>query len=191
MQQNVILLVNYSMKRKKFSHDEDELLITLVEQYGAQKWNDLAKYMPNRTGRQCRDRYINYLKPGFKLTPWTKEEDETLSEKYKLYGNKWCELEKFFSGRSANSIKNRWNCCLSKNYNNMSQESPPSIENESEPVSFEIKTNVSTGQESKEVIFPYQFCPDLIDENGLNVNYLERQSSIESCNFYDPYPYFY
>lgn len=46
-----------NIKRKKFSPEEDEQLKKLVEKMGSKKWGNIAKFMPGRTGRQCRDRY--------------------------------------------------------------------------------------------------------------------------------------
>ena len=78
--------------RKKFSSEEDKRLKELVELHGAKNWDKIAELMPGRTGRQCRDRYRNYLIPGFKE-----------------FGPQWAKMTPFFHGRSANSLKNRWN----------------------------------------------------------------------------------
>lgn len=95
--------------RKKFTVEEDEKLKQLVNQNGPKKWDQIAKMMPGRTGRQCRDRYRNYLIPGFFNGQWTQEEDKLLREKFKQFGPQWARMMQFFPGRSANSLKNRWN----------------------------------------------------------------------------------
>lgn len=95
--------------RKKFTAAEDELLKQLVEKFGTKKWESIAECMPGRTGRQCRDRYRNYLIPGFFNGQWTAEEDRLLLVKYKELGHQWSKMVPFFTGRSANSLKNRWN----------------------------------------------------------------------------------
>lgn len=95
--------------RRKFSPEEDEKLRLLVEKQGPKKWDQIAKEMPGRTGRQCRDRYKNYLVPGFFNGQWSEEEDKLLLEMYLQYGSQWSKLSKFFKNRSANSLKNRWN----------------------------------------------------------------------------------
>ena len=101
---------NYSKKssRQKFTEEEDAKLIALVKLYGAHQWNIIAQSIPNRTGRQCRDRYVNYLVNTLSNGPWTPEEDKFLVEKVIEIGSHWSALMKFFPGRSANNIKNRW-----------------------------------------------------------------------------------
>ena len=95
--------------RKKFSSEEDKRLKELVELHGAKNWDKIAELMPGRTGRQCRDRYRNYLIPGFFNGQWSQEEDNLLREKFKEFGPQWAKMTPFFHGRSANSLKNRWN----------------------------------------------------------------------------------
>lgn len=101
-------------QRKKFSSEEDEQLRDLVEQMGSRKWDQIAKQMPGRTGRQCRDRYQNYLIPGFFNGQWSRQEDNLLMQKYMEFGPQWSKMKPFFSNRSANSLKNRWNYFVSK-----------------------------------------------------------------------------
>lgn len=103
-----------NISRKKFSPEEDEKLRNLVNEMGYIKWDEIAKEMPGRTGRQCRDRYKNYLVPGFFNGEWTKEEDEILCKKYLEYGSQWSKITQFFTNRNANSLKNRWNYFISK-----------------------------------------------------------------------------
>lgn len=94
--------------RQTFSPEEDAYLCSLVQQFGVNSWKFIAKKMPNRTTRQCRERYKNYLSPEIKNGPWTKEEDELLKEKYKEFGPKWAQISSFFNSRSDVNIKNRW-----------------------------------------------------------------------------------
>ena len=59
-------------------------------------------------GESVRERYVNFLDPRLKKTPWTKKEDDILFENQRLLGNKWTEIRKLLPGRSENSIKNRY-----------------------------------------------------------------------------------
>ncbi|OHT06341.1 hypothetical protein TRFO_05511 [Tritrichomonas foetus] len=95
--------------RKQFSEEEDKLLKKLVKEHGDCRWDFIAASIPFRSGRQCRDRYRNYLAPNLKLEKWTQEEDELLVQKYNELGPKWSKISKFFSGRTGSSLKNRWN----------------------------------------------------------------------------------
>lgn len=104
----------YCTKRVKFAPEEDERLKQLVNRFGACKWNKIAMHIPGRSGRQCRDRYYNYLKPGYINGEWTPQEDEIIKEQFELYGSQWSLIEKMLPKRSANSIKNRWKYYISK-----------------------------------------------------------------------------
>lgn len=99
-------------KRRFFTQNEDILLIKAATQYNEKSWNIIAKCVPGRTPRQCRDRWMNYLKPNLKFDPWTKEEDELLITLVNSYGTHWTKMISDFPGRSTNAIKNRWNWLL-------------------------------------------------------------------------------
>lgn len=124
---------------KKFTAIEDQRLRELVAQFGARKWKSIALLMPGRTGRQCRDRYTNYLCPGFFNGEWTAQEDQLLADKYKEYGPSWAKMVTFFEGRTANSLKNRWNYCVCRmQATEEEKQSPPEpLSPKAEPVSNE------------------------------------------------------
>jgi hypothetical protein len=71
-------------------------------------WRDIAHQLPGRVGDSIRERYVNFLDPRLKRTPWTKEEDDILFQYQRIVGNKWSEIRKCIPGRSENSIKNRY-----------------------------------------------------------------------------------
>ena len=98
----------------KFNEEEDLRLKNLVNIFGPKKWKRIATMMPGRTARQCRDRYSNYLTPGYIQNEWTPIEDDLLFEKFKEYGSQWSKIREFFPRRTANSIKNRWNYSVSR-----------------------------------------------------------------------------
>jgi hypothetical protein len=100
--------------RKVFSADEDKRLSALVGSFGNRSWDIVARYMPNRTARQCRDRWKFYVCPSVNRAPWTPEEDQLLFAKYGEVGGKWSVLCQFFENRSLNNVKNRWNSVTRK-----------------------------------------------------------------------------
>jgi hypothetical protein len=100
--------------RHRFRSEEDQKLSQLVQQYGDQKWKLIAEFMPNRTARQCRERYINYLAPNINKDDWTPAEDELLLRLVQQLGHKWTLIAQIFPGRTDVHLKNRY-CAYLKN----------------------------------------------------------------------------
>ena len=97
-----------SANKKSWTADEDQMLVQLVLENGDDgKWSHIAKQMNiNRTGKQCRERYHNHLKPEIKKGNWTKEEDALIIELSKKIGNQWARISKFLPGRSGKKLSN-------------------------------------------------------------------------------------
>ena len=95
-------------KKQKFTKEEDEELKKIVSTYGAKRWNKIASHLKNRTGRQCRDRYMNYLAPNIKKASFSFEEDLLLMHKIEEFGTHWSKIKTFFPGRTSSSLKNRF-----------------------------------------------------------------------------------
>lgn len=72
------------------------------------RWSKFASQMKNRTGKQCRERWANRLRPDLKKGTWTPEEDKKIIELQKEYGNQWAKMVPHMAGRCDNDIKNRW-----------------------------------------------------------------------------------
>ncbi|KAK8896515.1 hypothetical protein M9Y10_014423 [Tritrichomonas musculus] len=95
-------------KRKLFTEEEDNLLKKAALTYQNVSWNDIAKFVPGRTPKQCRDRWVNYLQPSLKNSPFSEDEDRLLFFLVSIYGTHWSKMKSHFPTRSTNSIKNRW-----------------------------------------------------------------------------------
>lgn len=54
--------------------EEDEKIRMLVTERGPQKWSAIAKHLPGRMGKQCRERWHNHLDPNIKKGPWSDDE---------------------------------------------------------------------------------------------------------------------
>jgi len=67
-----------------------------------------------RNGKQCRERWYNFLNPEINRDPFTVEEDLEILKKRKQIGNRWSEIVKSLPGRTENNVKNRFNCLYKK-----------------------------------------------------------------------------
>jgi hypothetical protein len=96
------------MTRGTWSESEDELLKSAVARLGAKKWVEVARFVPARTAKQCRERWFNGLCPEIKNDPFSAWEDALILEKQREFGNRWSMMARLLPGRSANAVKNRW-----------------------------------------------------------------------------------
>ncbi|KAG8054707.1 hypothetical protein GUJ93_ZPchr0001g31561 [Zizania palustris] len=92
-----------------WTNAEDEILKRMVRQHGERKWAVISKSLPDRIGKQCRERWTNHLRPDIKKDAWTEEDDRVLIEAHKKYGNRWSAIARCLDGRSENAVKNHWN----------------------------------------------------------------------------------
>ncbi|KAH0795676.1 Myb-like DNA-binding domain containing protein [Histomonas meleagridis] len=95
-------------QKVRWTEEEDEMLRRSVQKHGPTNWKRIAEELPNRNGKQCRERWVNQITPGINKNDWNYQEDLLLVKMSNIYGHKWSTISKYFSGRSVNAIKNRW-----------------------------------------------------------------------------------
>lgn len=101
-------------RKGQWREEEDAIVLQVIavssEQPAFTQWAELAPRLPGRSGKQIRDRWVNYLNPAINHLPFSREDDLMLWEGHKRLGKRWVEISVkiFNSTRSENHIKNRW-----------------------------------------------------------------------------------
>jgi hypothetical protein len=96
-------------KKTKWTLEEDEILRLAVEANGTDSWGKISPLVPNRTGKQCRERWLGQLSPTVSKDVWSPEEDALLIHRQSISGNKWAAIAAEMPGRMSLHVKNRWN----------------------------------------------------------------------------------
>ncbi|KAJ6899273.1 transcription factor MYB62 [Populus alba x Populus x berolinensis] len=103
------------LRRGPWTLEEDTLLIRYIARNGEGRWNMLAKCAGlKRTGKSCRLRWLNYLKPDVKRGNLTPQEQLLILELHSKWGNRWSKIAQHLPGRTDNEIKNYWRTKVQK-----------------------------------------------------------------------------
>ncbi|KAL1190919.1 Transcription factor DUO1 [Cardamine amara subsp. amara] len=98
------------IKKGPWKAEEDEVLINHVNRYGPREWSSIrSKGLLHRTGKSCRLRWVNKLRPNLKNgCKFSSEEERTVIELQSEFGNKWARIATYLPGRTDNDVKNFW-----------------------------------------------------------------------------------
>jgi snRNA-activating protein complex subunit 4 len=100
---------NSLTKNRKWTELEDNVLIQAVEKFGLSNWVKVAYFLPGRTNRQCRERYIMRLGvKNRKVAEWSSSEDKKLLELAPAFNYRWATLVNHINGRNPHQIASRY-----------------------------------------------------------------------------------
>ncbi|KAG9136894.1 hypothetical protein Leryth_020621, partial [Lithospermum erythrorhizon] len=94
---------DFELRKGTWTLEEDNLLIQYVHACGLK-----------RTGKSCRLRWLNYLKPDIKRGNLTPQEQLLILELHSKWGNRWSKIAQHLPGRTDNEIKNYWRTRVQK-----------------------------------------------------------------------------
>ncbi|XP_030516426.2 transcription factor DUO1 [Rhodamnia argentea] len=98
------------LRKGPWKAEEDEVLINHVKKYGPRDWSSIrSKGLLQRTGKSCRLRWVNKLRPNLKNgCKFSAEEERVVIELQVQFGNKWARIATHLPGRTDNDVKNFW-----------------------------------------------------------------------------------
>ncbi|XP_073027897.1 transcription factor MYB108-like [Primulina eburnea] len=103
------------LRRGQWTVEEDFALMSYISRHGEGRWNSLSRCAGlNRTGKSCRLRWLNYLRPDVRRGNITLEEQLLILELHSRWGNRWSKIAQHLPGRTDNEIKNYWRTRVQK-----------------------------------------------------------------------------
>ncbi|XP_058197236.1 transcription factor MYB4-like [Rhododendron vialii] len=125
-----------TLNKGQWSPEEDQKLMAYIKRYGIWNWRQMPKPAGlSRSGKSCRLRWMNYLRPDIKRGNFTREEEETICRMQEMLGNKWSAMAAALPGRTDNEIKNHWHGHLKKRSRTQSSASSAGSKQRNLPIS--------------------------------------------------------
>ncbi|CAN1321978.1 MYB-like transcription factor EOBII [Linum perenne] len=116
------------VRKGPWTMEEDLILINYIANHGEGVWNSLALSAGlKRTGKSCRLRWLNYLRPDVRRGNITLDEQILIMDLHSKWGNRWSKIAKHLPGRTDNEIKNYWRTRIQKHLKQSEQSSSSSV----------------------------------------------------------------
>jgi len=106
-QANQIFQIIKIKNKKKWTKEEDSLLIKLAEKYKEKHWKEISRNFVNKNSLQCFSRYKR-IRPGIIKGSWSKDEDDKILHLVQIYGKSWSKISKVLSSRNGKQIRDRF-----------------------------------------------------------------------------------
>jgi len=103
----MIFSIKKIKNQKKWTREEDELLIALAEKYNEKHWKEISKRFVKKNSLQCFSRYKR-IRPGIVKGSWKKEEDVNIIDLVMKYGKSWSKISKLLGTRNGKQIRDRF-----------------------------------------------------------------------------------
>jgi len=99
------------LRKGPWKPEEDEMLRAKYKEMQENpllQWSWVASHIPGRNGKQCRERWQNFLDENIKKGGWTPEEDALLQKLHGELNGRWANIARQMPGRTENSVKVRF-----------------------------------------------------------------------------------
>ncbi|EAX97362.1 Myb-like DNA-binding domain containing protein [Trichomonas vaginalis G3] len=109
---------SYNLKGLWSPKEDENLKKAISTKRGPISWDEIAKFVPGRSPKQCRERWTYRLCPNVNKAPFERWEDEFIIIEREKIGNRWTEIAAKLPGRTSCAIKNRWYTVLKNRISN-------------------------------------------------------------------------
>ncbi|CAN7003513.1 unnamed protein product, partial [Brassica rapa subsp. trilocularis] len=144
-----------TVRKGPWTMEEDLILFNYILNHGEGLWNSVAKASGlKRTGKSCRLRWLNYLRPDVRQGNITEEEHLLIIQLHAKLGNRWSKIAKYLPGRTDNEIKNFWTTKIQRHVKMSSSKNTNNIRHCLGNSQSSVITATDQGSSSKGLISP-------------------------------------